>query len=157
MESIREYLLCITAAAIVCSITVGLMGKKGAYGALIKLLTGLFLTVTVISPWTKLDLADISAYTEGLSIDAGDAVAHGESVANEATAAIIKSQTEAYILDKAASMDLDIEVEVTLSSEAPPVPATVSVTGEVSPYAKERLRQCIANDLGIPEENQSWN
>lgn len=156
MEQIRQYLLSVIAAAVLCGIVNTLVGKKGAYFSIVRLIAGLFMALTVISPLVKIRLSDIVDYTNGLSAQANAAVAGGEAMALDAMGAIIKSQTEAYILDKAVSMELDIEVEVTLSSENPPIPCAVTIKGSISPYSKEVLRQYIANDLGISEEDQLW-
>lgn len=156
MEGIRQYLLTIVAAAVLCGIITNLLDKKGAFAAIIKLLTGLFLAVTVISPWSKVQIMDFSVYASGLSAQAEEAAGYGHSVALEEISAIIKSQTEAYILDKAASTGLGLTVTVTVSGSDPPQPYAVILRGAVSPYAKQQLQRIIASDLGIPEERQSW-
>lgn len=156
MEEIRQYLVSVTAAALLCSIVTGILGKKGSYSAIIKLLCGLFLAYTVVAPWTKIRLNDFSSYTDTLSAEAEQHVRSGEMYAQSETAAIIKMNAEAYILDKAASMGLDIEVEVTLGSSHPPLPESATIKGAVSPYAKEKLQVCFVNDLGIPKENLLW-
>ena len=156
MVQLKQYLLSVVAAAILCSIIMRLVGKKGALSAIVKLLTGLFLAVTVISPWAKLQIMDFSTYANGLSAQAQDAVEHGQAMAYLETSSIIKSRTEAYILDKAASLGLHLEVEVTVSGSEPPQPSAVTLRGAVSPYAKQQLQQIIAKDLGIPEGSQTW-
>ena len=156
MEAIRQYLLSVVAAAIICGVTTNLLGKKGTFGAVLKLLTGLFLAITVVSPLTKIQLIDFYEYADNLSIESGALTQQGQTMANEELRAIIKSRTEAYILDKAASMGSDLRVEVKLSDSDPPQPASVTIEGAVSPYAKQRLKELIANELGIPEENQVW-
>ena len=55
MDSIRQYLLSITAAAVICAIINALSGKKGTTSAVVKLLSGLFLTLSVISPLLNLE------------------------------------------------------------------------------------------------------
>ena len=70
--------------------------------------------------------------------------------------AIIKDRTEAYILDKAASMGLSLRVEVILSEEEIPKPITVKLWGTVPPYTKTRLRNWMEDTLGIGEEDQLW-
>lgn len=156
MESIKEYLLSITAAAIICSIIVGLIEKKGANSTIIRMLCGLFLAVTVVSPWVNIQLNDLSGYWEGLGLAAENAIDEGVVMANKATADIIKTKSEAYILDKASLWELSIEVEVTVSDSDPPSPYQVRIRGTVSPYAKTRLQEVIAKDLGIPEDRQIW-
>jgi len=156
VEDIRQYLLTVIAAAILCAVVNTIMENKGTLTAIIKMLTGLFLAVTVLSPLISVQLSDFSAYMQGLDNTADEAVSRGEEMAQDAAAAIIIEKTEAYILDKAASLELDIEVEVRLGSANPLIPDTVYLRGSVSPYAKKRLCQFITDDLGIPEENQIW-
>lgn len=156
MEGIRQYLLSIVAAALISTLAISLIGKKGLYSAIVKLLAGLYLSITVISPWTKLQFADLSAYLNGLELDATDVIAEGEYMASEAVSSIIIKHVEAYILDKASALDLQIEVEITLTDADPPSIHTVIIKGSASPYAKQQLQQIIAEDIGVPKENQSW-
>lgn len=156
MDFIRQYILGILAAAVICGIINSFFKSKGSYGTIIKLLTGLFMTITLISPVIKLELSDMVSYLEGLSLEADGAVEYGRQVAGESAAAIIKSQTEAYILDKAAFWELNLKVEVTLSESDPPVPESVVLKGSASPYVKSQLSKYIADDLGISEEQQKW-
>jgi len=157
MDEIRQYLISVTAAAIFCGVITGLVGKKGAAHTVIKLLSGLFLAYTVIAPWTRIKISDISHYTSDLSASAQQYVQSGTDYANLQTASIIKERSEAYILDKAVSMGLNIQVDITLTTNVPSVPESAVITGAVSPYAKERLQVCFANDLGIPKEKLVWN
>lgn len=156
MDSIRAYLISVVCAAIISALVVHVVGKKDAQSAVVKLLAGLFLSITVISPWTKLRLQDISSYFDGFGIDAEQTVSEGTATANSAAAAIIKERTEAYILDKAATFDASLTVEVILSESTPPVPCDVVISGTVAPYAKQQLQHIIENDLAIPKENQVW-
>ena len=156
MEAVRQYLLSVTAAAIVCSIINRVIGKTGTYAAIVKLITGLFLVFTVISPFAKLQIADLPAYMDSLTVDADLVVKDGQQTARDAVREIIKAEAEAYILDKAAALDLTVEAEVIVSDTDIPQPCAVTLRGSASPYAKQRLQQLIANDLGIPEEKQTW-
>lgn len=157
MDSIRQYLLTITAAAVVCSMANVLAGKKGTSAAVIKLLSGLFMTLCVISPLVKLEKIDFGIFTDGLAAEAAQTASYGEIMAKDAAGEIIKARTQAYILDKAASMNLDVAVEVMLDSENPPKPCAVTIEGDVSPYSKEILSQYIADNLSIAKEDQQWS
>ncbi len=156
-QEIRQYLLTVTAAALICAIVNTLTGPQGTVKAVIKLLSGLFLAASVISPWVQIGPLDFSDFSDAFHSEAADAVFAGESAALDGMAEIIKQRTAAYILDKAESLELDIEVEVTLDSSNPPQPCAVTLTGGASPYAKEILRVYIEENLGIAKENQLWS
>lgn len=155
MEAIRHYLLSVTAAAIICGIITGFTSKKGMTGKVLGLLTGLFLTCCVIAPILDFDGIDFSILGSSFADDAEAAAMQGESLAEETRRQIIIENTRSYILDKANTMELDIEVEVTLDSTTS-VPVGVSIDGDVSPYAKNVLSGYMENTLGITKENQIW-
>lgn len=156
MDGIRTYILSITAAAIISGILSSILGKKGTIGTVGTMLCGIFLSIAVVRPLAKIQVGDWSDWLNQLSLDAGYAVSDGEKIASDAMAAIIKSEAEAYILDKAASMELSLEVSVTVNNEQLPTPESVLIRGPVSPHEKNTLAQIIAQDLGIAKENQQW-
>lgn len=156
MEDLRNYLLSVFSAAIVCAIIMRLMGKKGTHAALTKLIAGLFLAFTVIYPIADIRIGDLSDLTSSYSDSASQAAAAGQSLTRENIAASIKAQTEAYILDKATALNTHLEVVVTLSEDDIPCPKAVRLAGSVSPYAKAQLQMIIAEDLGIAKESQIW-
>ena len=156
MEDIRQYLLSIVAAAIIAGLCVALTNKKSTSGILVKMIAGLFLTTTVIAPWTHMRFNDLNAYFTDIETAADSIIADSKHMAQTEVAAIIKERTEAYILDKAISLKLDIAVAVTLTDDAPPIPNSVEIKGNASPYVKQQLKKIIRDDLGIPEEQQIW-
>lgn len=156
MNGVAEYLLTVTSAAVVCSIAKSMAGSKSTAGKITKIVSGVFLTVTLLSPVMNFPLDDVTDFFEDYRSLASEAAASGTEMAAAAMGDIIKEETEAYILDKAVKMDLDITVEVTLCDSDPPAPYQVIITGTVSPYKKNVLSQLIIDDLGIPRENQQW-
>lgn len=156
MEGIKEYLLSVFCAAIICAIVMRLMGEKGTHAVITKLIAGLFLAFTVVYPMAKIDLRDFSDWTASYSDAASQAAAAGERATKESIAASIKLRTEAYILDKATALNTSLKVEVTLSEDDIPCPKAVRLHGSVSPYAKAQLQTIIAQDLGIAKEYQTW-
>ncbi len=157
MEAIRSYVIRVVAAAIICAVLTGLLGKKGTAAAVGRLLAGVFLSITVISPLTDLRLSELTGYVGALSLDADDAVQAGSASAYDALAEGIKARSEAYILDKAAELNVAIEVEVRLTADDPPVPCAVTIKGKVSPFAKAKLSRMLSDDLGIAKEAQQWS
>ncbi len=157
MAKLGSYILSVTAAAILVGILLCILDQKSVSAALLKLTAGLFLTVTVIAPVARLDFSGLGDLVEPFASSGEEAAASGENMAQAAMADIIKSRTEAYILDKAEMYGAELTVEVTLrQTDGFPVPALVRLGGRVSPYAKAQLQQIMAQELGISKENQRW-
>ena len=132
-----------------------MLPEKGAVGRIAGLLCRILIVVTILVPLSDIQFSNIPNYLENISGDAGVYVEEGKLAAEKQTMDIIKEQTEAYILDKANRMDLEISVEVELDDHGN-VPCSVVVVGNCSPYAKEVLGAYIEDNLGISKENQKW-
>lgn len=156
MDAIRQYITTIITAAMLCAVVSALLGKKGTIGALIKLICGVFLSLTIIRPVADVEIDNILTISLPYEKEAAEAVMTGERMMEDSLGAIIKTQTEAYILDKAEALGIMVSVEVTVGEGQPPVPTAVVIRGDVSPYAKGRLKAMIEEDLGITKENQLW-
>ncbi len=154
--NIKGYILSIIAAAILCAVISGLVEQKTATGQLIRLLGGILMAITVIAPITSIRFTNITDYLNDLTVSANVYVEQGTVAAQESIGGIIKSQTQAYILDKANRMGLEIAVEVELDDSNDQSPSGVTITGALSPYAKEILSSYITDTLGIAKENQQW-
>ncbi len=152
----KDYILAITVAGLACSIAGSLINNKTATGKLLRLLTGIFLVITIVSPIANISFRNITDYFNDLTVQ-GDLYADsGKTQAEESMCAIIKEQSEAYILDKAERMGLDIGVEVALDDSNNSIPCEVTITGNLSPYAKGILGSFIEEKLGIAKEHQRW-
>ena len=153
MNQLTQYILSVTAAAVLASILRTVAGE-GAMGKLTKLLTGLFLAVTVLSPLVRLEIPDPSHWLEDYLADGDEAARAGEVMAKEYSVAIISEEIEAYILDKAADLGTALTVEVKLDDRG--LPETVTLTGSVSPGHREELSRMMLDELGVGEEAQIW-
>lgn len=152
----KEYILTILVAAIICGCITLFFKEKTGYGKLIKMLCGLFMTITVISPWTKMDFSHLLSYSESLQADGKKIALSGEIDAREKMAAIITGECEAYILDEAKQLGTQLQVSISLSEDTYPVPEQIEIQGNISPYSKTKLAARIETDLGIPKERQVW-
>lgn len=152
----KEYLLSLIAASLLCSIVYGLLDKKGGYFPIIKLICGLFITITAITPLTNINIPDISEYIGDTKFDANQLIEEGQTATYESMASIITDNLESYIHHVANEIGANIQAEIILDENTPPTPHSVKITGSISPYAKQRVQQIIKNDLGIPEEYQIW-
>ena len=156
MEGVREYLLAVTAAAVLCGIIRCLAGENGALASISKMLCGLFLTTVVISPVAKVNIQDISQVALDMLVEGQQAAQEGEISYDQTIRQIITDETRAYIMDKARAYGAEIQVEITLSEGDPPIPESCVISGAVSPYVKQQLTKMLIADLNIPEDNQIW-
>lgn len=152
MEALRQYIISVVAAALLCSLVTELM-PGGRAKQIIRMVCGLFLAYTVLQGLTGLELTTPD-WADTSRNEARQAAALGESLGEEALAQVIKEQTRAYILDKATALGLQLEVEVTLDEGG--IPWAVTLSGQVAPYERRQLESAIALDLGISKENQQW-
>lgn len=155
MDKLSGYILSVIAAAMILGIVNGFLDQKNASAVLIRLIGGLFLTFTIVAPAANFNFSGITDFWEDFTLEGEAAAAYGENLARKELQAIIKSETEAYILDKAKDLQAVLTAEVTLS-EAETVPVSVRLQGNISPYGKLRLQQILEDDLGITKENQIW-
>lgn len=156
MDQLRSYLLSITAAAVISAIILQITGNKSATGKILKTVTGLFMSVTLLSPLIRFRIRDMEKYIDEFRLSSEYAAGQGVEMAREELSHIIKDQTESYILDEASKMGMEMSVEVKLSESNPPQPCFVILQGAVSPYQKKYLSQHITDKLGISQENQQW-
>lgn len=152
----RNYILSIIATAIFYAITRSILEEKTTIGQIVRLLGSMLLSVAIIAPIKNISFQDITTYFDDISVAADSYIEHGTISAQESKRDIIKAQSEAYILDKAIRMGLDISVEVSLNEDNL-VPNSVTITGTASPYAKEVMKTFVEDTLGIAKEDQCWN
>lgn len=156
MDDLKQYLISVIIAAIVSGLILRFFQRNGAHTRLIKLLIGLFLSITVISPLTRIQFDRVITYFDEFEINAQKAVSDGTIQANQATETIIKDKATTYILDKASELGIEVEVDVTLTQTDPKTPCFVTIDGTVPAYKKQQLQKTIENDLGVSKENQRW-
>ena len=132
MENIARYILSVTAAALLLGILQTIAGKKGTQADEILDL-----------PWD-------------FTLQGSTIAEQGQSYSRNQLRRIIKDRTEAYILDKALTLQAHLQVEVMLSQDEVPVPTSVRLQGSVSPYARNVLQQWLQDDMAIPKEHQIW-
>ncbi len=157
MEELGRYIMGVTAAALLCSLGVSLAGSRGPVAGVLRLLTGVIMACVIIEPLGELVTGNLETYFYDLGDGASSLAAEGTQTAADALSLRIKDRTEAYILDMAAELDADLEVEVILSREELPVPVAVILTGQVSPYARQVLSGRLEQELGLKGESQQWN
>lgn len=142
----------ITAALItglLCNLPGSGPGKDG-----IRLIGSLVLIITILRPAASLDLS--SLLTEAFAFQTGIAQTYadaGTKIKIDAVNEIIEQKTKAYILDKAAQLDVELSAEITVTDG---IPVAARLSGSVSPNVRQRLSAFLDEELGIPKERQAW-
>jgi len=152
MHSAGEYILSLTASAMLVSILCGLT-EEGTARMPVRFLCGLVLLFAVLSPFLDVKIPDLTHWTEHYREKAVTYASAGSEMAETAVADIIKQQTEAYILSVADQFHAELVVEVSLQDH---VPVSAMLTGNISPYGKQKLETVLEQDLGITKENILW-
>lgn len=156
MEYIREYILSLVTASIIVGIVTAIVKERGTGGTIIRLVSGIFLTLVMLSPVLTIEVQDILGFYNDISLDASASVNAGKIMAREEMHSIIKENLEAYILDKASALQLDVDVDVILTEDLPPSPESVLINGNVSPYNKQVFQAFLNDEIGISKEHQIW-
>ncbi len=154
---VKEYISSLIAAAVICGILTTLTQKNRSCGVVVKMLCGIFIAVTVISPIAQLQFEDINVHLDQLTSDADLLSQDCASAAMQERGAVIKQQLETYIIDKARKLETEIQVDLTLTQDESLLPQGISIQGAVSPHNMAILSRWLNDELGIPEENQQWN
>ena len=157
MSQIAKYLFSVIASTFVVSIISIIPGSKTSLSAIIKIICGLFLVLTVVSPLSNIQLKVPTELLSSVSVDCDAIIEDATTIAYDAKAAIIIDQVSAYVLEKAKALNLDVEVELVLGSDEIPVPEQIYIQGAVSPFARNQLSTFISDNIGIPEERQIWS
>ena len=157
MDWVKEYILNIVAVGMITAICITLVQKNTSAGMIIKMLGGIFLVITLISPLVKIRFDDLGVLWEQISAE-GDLLAQeGNDSTQEALSTVIKEDLEAYILDKADELGLTLKITVQMDQHNTVMPQTVKLQGAVSPYQKRLLSAFMEEELGITEAQQEWN
>ena len=149
MSALSGYLMRMICAAFLCAVVQCMAGSSQGIR---RLIAGIFLTLTVLSPIGDIELPELDL--ELFRADAMAAVDHGTAQAEEMRSDIILEACEAYIWNKAAEMGLEPEIRLTLDSEG--MPLSVELTGMASPLERQKLTQTIVRELGIRKEDVTW-
>ena len=155
MDGLKQYILSLIGSALICGIVKCFFGHKTKTKGIINLGCGLFLAITALSPVLDIDIPEISSYIVPISNMATEISQDAAEVSMWEMELIIKDEVSAYILEKASTLNMNIDVEVNLDDNRP-IPCGVVIKGAVSPYDKAVLTDHILRTLDIPEENLQW-
>ena len=152
----NQYILRLTAAAIFAAVAIHLI-PKGPIREFGSFMGMLLVTLAVISPIAKLKPQRVEDVFRSMETQISHTQSTVERSNRELLSELIKERCETYILDKAAAMELELSVEVTLdASDTYPIPDSVLLTGAYSEEAHSKLSSFIEEKLGIASADQEW-
>ena len=153
MEAWKSYILSILIWIFVCGILQKMIaetrGKK-----MIQLISGVVLAITVFSPLTRMRLDDYFQIPKIEWKNSDLYIVEGQKNALEAQKQYIQDHCEAYILDRARTLNAEITVEILLNESM--IPAFAQIEWDGNPSLQIELEKVLMTDLGIPKENQQW-
>lgn len=156
MEDLRQYLIGVIAAALLCGLVSTLIEPKSTVGVAIRLASGLLMLLAVLRPWVNLQPDGLFRWADSFAADGSGYVAEGEMLAKDFYQDSIKRQLEAYILDEAKAFNCNLTVEILLSDEVPATPQQIRLSGDISPYARQALTTSLTEKLGLSREDLIW-
>ena len=134
METLRGWLLGLTAAALAVSLLTAMLPKGETIRRIAGLAGGLILLLAVVQPLLRVRWEELTWRYETYQRDIAD-------------------RTAAYISEKAASLGIDCRVQVEVRTEdGLPLPYGASLDVE----RDQVLSDYMAQELGIPASRQSW-
>ena len=157
IELVRQWLIGVICAALITALADGLM-PKGAVRQVGKLVCALVLLFGLLRPVLILELPDMSRKFDAAAGQMEQQRAQLEQRSGTMLKTLIESQSEAYIVDKAAQIGLDcqVRVECRAGEEGTWLPQSVCVTGQMDADQQAELTAAIQQEFGIAPECQVY-
>lgn len=151
IEMLRSWLTGIVAAAVLISVANSMI-QKGALRSIVRFTGGIALMLVIFQPLLRIQPQDLTFGFARWETEIQDQQEAYTEENEKLLRTIIQEKTEAYISDKADELGVSCVPSVKVEGDQPPCPVAVTLTGAYS----EELSDCIAQDLGIPREKQTW-
>ena len=154
LELLRQWVLGLAGAALCCAVLTELC-PKGSVKGVVKALCGMLMALALVSPILGADWGSYALNMAKYRENALEVSTQGREISDRLSRTIIEEECRAYILDKAASLGMELsDAAVTLkwSSQGLWYPVGCRLCGEYS----AALENVISAELGIPPEGQEW-
>ena len=154
-----EWVRAIAGTALICAAAMALT-PKGKVKNVLKLLCGIVLIIAMINPFLGKDLPSMSMDISEYRKEAEDIIGKTEEKKNSLSRTIIEDQLETYILDKAKSLDVElnsVEVLAKWGDEGCWYPYEVRIKADIPLREQGLISNSIESELGVPKERQYWS
>lgn len=154
--AVRGYLLRITAGSFAGAVLLAAL-PKGTPRRVAAMLCGLLMLLLALSPLAELDYDSLAEAISRLELEKEEARTGIEIQNQELVASIISDRVQTYILDKAASLGMQISVELEMQTRSStPYPSGVTIRGAATPAQKQQLQTYLEQTFAIAPERQTW-
>jgi stage III sporulation protein AF len=155
-EAIRSYLLSVVAVSMLCAVLLAVLPNHPVRRVCV-LVCGLLLMLVCVAPIKEVSLTDLAQLIARNTMQEEFDTTGVSMQSRELVATLIKQKVEAYILDKAAAMGVDIQAEVTVEQgESYPYPSAVRITGDLTAEQKAALSDDLEANFAIDAAAQEW-
>lgn len=154
-----EWVRAIAGAALICAAATALT-PKGKVKNVLKLICGIVLITAMINPIIKQDFPSMSLDMAKYRKDADEIIGSVEEKKNNLSRTIIENELEAYILDKAQSLNTElasVDVMAKWGDEGCWYPYEVYITANIPQREQNLISNSIQAELGVPNERQYWS
>lgn len=157
-ESLRSWIISIICAAMFCGIVISITPKGRVHSA-VKLLCGIVMIFSILSPITKLNFSEYSENLAKYKERAAELAESADDYNDKLSRTFIEDKCAAYILDKAESCGAELNsvaVSAEWSMDGYWYPNTAEIVCSCSDELTRRLSSWIEAELGITKERQVW-
>lgn len=152
---IGAYLIAVTAACMLAVMADALV-KSPPVRRVARLVGGLLILLTVLSPLVRLEARDFTEFVEGFAQDADLNAEAVQTDYREQWAERVRELLEQNIEQQAASMGLTLRAEVVVRIGECPEPESVTLHGAVAPEEQMALQVYLVQTLGFAKERVIW-
>ena len=152
---IGAYLIAVTAACML-AVMVDALVKSPPVRRVARLVGGLLILLTVLSPLVRLEARDLTEFVEGFAQDANLDAEAVQTDYREQWAERVRALLEQNIEQQAASMGLTLRAEVVVRIGECPEPESVTLHGAAAPEEQMALQVYLVQTLGFSKERVIW-
>ena len=152
---IGAYLIAVTAACMLAVMADALV-KSPPVRRVARLVGGLLILLTVLSPLVRLEARDLTEFVEGFAQDADLNAEAVQTDYREQWAERVRELLEQNIEQQAVSMGLTLRAEVVVRIGECPEPESVTLHGTAAPEEQMALQVYLVQTLGFAKERVIW-
>lgn len=158
MKSIQTYLLAVVCCGFLTAMLQNMITKPSVK-RIVRLASGCFLCLVVLSPLAQVDFSQLKDYFSGLELSAQTQAEQAAEKNAQIFASLVEEQTAQAVAEKAEALGTTASAEVRARAETEggyPVPYSITVHTVCTGQTRRDLENYITQELNIPASRQRW-